>query len=121
MRERRRLPDRAGSANTIAKLAHGLADNLLDATALAARCPLIVAPAMNDPMWEHPATQANVALLRERGVEVLEPGTGRPGDRTASGASGACPSRARCCAAVEAPRRVRGDARRRSWRGCACS
>jgi phosphopantothenoylcysteine decarboxylase/phosphopantothenate--cysteine ligase len=65
------------SANTIAKLAHGLADNLLTATALVARCPLLVAPAMNDRMWEHPATQANVAALRERGVEVLEPGSGR--------------------------------------------
>jgi phosphopantothenoylcysteine decarboxylase/phosphopantothenate--cysteine ligase len=65
------------SANTIAKLAHGLADNLLTSAALGARCPLIVAPAMNDRMWEHPATQANLALLRERGVEVLTPGTGR--------------------------------------------
>ena len=65
------------SANTIAKLAHGLADNLLTATALAARCPLIVAPAMNDRMWEHPATEANVVLLRERGVEVVEPDRGR--------------------------------------------
>jgi phosphopantothenoylcysteine decarboxylase/phosphopantothenate--cysteine ligase len=65
------------SANTIAKLAHGLADNLLTASALAARCPLIVAPAMNDRMWEHAATQANVAALRGRGVDVLEPGSGR--------------------------------------------
>jgi phosphopantothenoylcysteine decarboxylase/phosphopantothenate--cysteine ligase len=66
------------SANTIAKLAHGLADNLLTSAALAAgSCPLLVAPAMNDAMWEHAATQANVATLRERGVTVLEPGTGR--------------------------------------------
>jgi phosphopantothenoylcysteine decarboxylase/phosphopantothenate--cysteine ligase len=65
------------SANTIAKLAHGLADNLLTSAALGADCPLIVAPAMNDRMWEHAATQANLALLRERGIEVLTPGTGR--------------------------------------------
>lgn len=51
------------SANTIAKLAAGLADNLLTSAALAARCPLVVAPAMNDAMWKHPATQANVATL----------------------------------------------------------
>jgi phosphopantothenoylcysteine decarboxylase/phosphopantothenate--cysteine ligase len=65
------------SANTIAKLAHGLADNLLSAAALAARCPLILAPAMNDAMWANPATEANVAALRERGVTVVEPSTGR--------------------------------------------
>jgi phosphopantothenoylcysteine decarboxylase/phosphopantothenate--cysteine ligase len=65
------------SANTIAKLAHGLADNLLCAAALAAACPVIVAPAMNERMWAHAATQANLALLRARGVEVLEPATGR--------------------------------------------
>jgi phosphopantothenoylcysteine decarboxylase / phosphopantothenate---cysteine ligase len=65
------------SANTIAKLAHGLADNLLSTAALGAACPLIVAPAMNDRMWDHPATQANIALLRERNIEVLTPGTGR--------------------------------------------
>jgi phosphopantothenoylcysteine decarboxylase/phosphopantothenate--cysteine ligase len=64
------------SANTIAKLAHGLADNLLTSAALAATCPVLVAPAMNHHMWEHPATQANLALLRERGVTVIDPGTG---------------------------------------------
>jgi phosphopantothenoylcysteine decarboxylase / phosphopantothenate---cysteine ligase len=64
------------SANTIAKLAAGHADNLLTAAALACRRPLIVAPAMNAAMYEHPATQANLALLRERGATVLEPGTG---------------------------------------------
>jgi phosphopantothenoylcysteine decarboxylase / phosphopantothenate---cysteine ligase len=64
------------SANTIAKLAHGLADNLVTSAALAATCPVLVAPAMNHHMWEHPATQANLALLRERGVAVIEPGTG---------------------------------------------
>jgi phosphopantothenoylcysteine decarboxylase/phosphopantothenate--cysteine ligase len=64
------------SANTIAKLAHGLADNLLTSAALAASCPVLVAPAMNHHMWEHPATQANLALLRARGVTVIDPGTG---------------------------------------------
>jgi len=64
------------TANTIAKLAHGLADNLLTSAALAAPCPLVVAPAMNHQMWEHPATQSNVALLRERGATVVEPETG---------------------------------------------
>jgi phosphopantothenoylcysteine decarboxylase/phosphopantothenate--cysteine ligase len=64
------------SANTVAKLAHGLADNLLTSAALAASCPVLVAPAMNHHMWEHPATQANLALLRDRGVTVIDPGTG---------------------------------------------
>ena len=64
------------SANTIAKLAHGQADNLLTAAALACRRPLIVAPAMNAAMYEHAATQDNLARLRERGVTVLDPGTG---------------------------------------------
>jgi len=64
------------SANTLAKLAAGLADNLLTSAALAARCPLIVAPAMNDAMYEHAATQANLARLRERGVRVVDPGVG---------------------------------------------
>ena len=66
------------SANTLAKLAHGLADNLLTAAALARSTarPLILAPAMNAAMYVHPATQANLALLRSRGAIVLEPGTG---------------------------------------------
>src|SRR4051794_244214 len=64
------------SANTVAKLAAGLADNLLTAAALACRAPLVIAPAMNAAMYEHPATQANLARLRERGAVVLEPGTG---------------------------------------------
>jgi phosphopantothenoylcysteine decarboxylase/phosphopantothenate--cysteine ligase len=64
------------SANTLAKLAAGLADNLLTSAALAARCPLVLAPAMNDAMWEHAATQANLALLRERGVRIVDPGVG---------------------------------------------
>lgn len=64
------------SANTIAKLAQGLADNLLTSAALAARCQLVVAPAMNDAMYEHAATQANLAALRERGVVIVDPGVG---------------------------------------------
>jgi len=67
------------SANTVAKLAHGLADNLVTAAALATRRPLILAPAMNDAMYENAATQANLETLRARGVEVLEPGTGALG------------------------------------------
>src|SRR3978361_1116294 len=62
------------TANTIAKLAHGLADNLLTSAALAATCPVLVAPAMNNHMYEHAATQANLALLRNRGVIVAHPG-----------------------------------------------
>jgi phosphopantothenoylcysteine decarboxylase / phosphopantothenate---cysteine ligase len=69
------------SANTLAKLAAGLADNLLTTCALAARCPVLVAPAMNHHMWQHAATQANLETLRERGVTVLEPGTGALGSR----------------------------------------
>src|ERR1700761_8695217 len=64
------------TAHTIAKLATGAADNLLTAAALACRRPLIVAPAMNNAMYENAATQANLATLRARGITVLEPGTG---------------------------------------------
>ena len=61
------------SANTLAKLAHGLADNVLTELALAVRGPFLAAPAMNVRMWEHPATQANAELLRSRGVELIGP------------------------------------------------
>jgi phosphopantothenoylcysteine decarboxylase / phosphopantothenate---cysteine ligase len=64
------------SANTLAKLAHGLADNVLTQAALAFRGPLLVAPAMNVRMWEHPATRENAATLVERGVEILGPQSG---------------------------------------------
>jgi phosphopantothenoylcysteine decarboxylase / phosphopantothenate---cysteine ligase len=64
------------TANTLAKLAHGHADNLLTAAALAAACPVAVAPAMNNRMYLNPATQANLELLRARGVTVIGPGTG---------------------------------------------
>src|SRR4051794_9748076 len=65
------------SANTLAKLAGGLADNLVCTAALAATCPVVVAPAMNHHMWENAATRANVETLRARGVTVLDPGVGR--------------------------------------------
>lgn len=64
------------TANTIAKLACGSADNLVTSAALAAACPVLVAPAMNNRMYLHSATQANVATLRSRGVTVVEPETG---------------------------------------------
>jgi phosphopantothenoylcysteine decarboxylase / phosphopantothenate---cysteine ligase len=64
------------SANTLAKLAHGLADNVLTQLALAFRGPVLIAPAMNVRMWEHPATEANVAMLRERRVDVIGPEEG---------------------------------------------
>jgi phosphopantothenoylcysteine decarboxylase/phosphopantothenate--cysteine ligase len=64
------------TANTLAKLAHGLADDVVSAVALATRAPLLVAPAMNVTMWRHPATQSNLATLRARGVRVVGPETG---------------------------------------------
>ena len=64
------------TANVIAKMAHGIADDLLSATLLATRAAVFVAPAMNDGMWENPATQANLAALKDRGVVVVEPGSG---------------------------------------------
>jgi len=72
------------TANTIAKLAHGMADNMLTAVALATTAPLLLAPAMYKDMYTHPATQANLALLRERGVHIVEPEVGK----LASGAIG---------------------------------
>ncbi len=65
------------TADLMAKAAHGLADDLLTNTLLTARCPVVFAPAMHTEMWEHPATQANVATLRSRGAVVVEPAEGR--------------------------------------------
>src|SRR3954469_6989858 len=65
------------TADLLAKAAHGLADDLLTNTLLTARCPVLFAPAMHTEMWEHPATQANVATLRARGCVVIEPAVGR--------------------------------------------
>jgi phosphopantothenoylcysteine decarboxylase / phosphopantothenate---cysteine ligase len=64
------------TANTLAKLASGLADNVLTEAALAHRGPVLVAPAMNPRMWAHPATRANAEALRERGVELIGPDEG---------------------------------------------
>ena len=64
------------TANTIAKLAHGIADNMLTATMLACTCPVIISPAMNTAMFENPATQANLETLRSRGYEIIEPAEG---------------------------------------------
>lgn len=64
------------TADTIAKLAHGLADNLLTVTALAAQCPLVIAPAMDGGMFDHPATQENLAKLKERGAMIVGPAEG---------------------------------------------
>lgn len=65
------------TADMLAKAAHGLADDLLTNTLLTARCPVVFAPAMHTEMWEHPATQENVATLRRRGALVVEPAVGR--------------------------------------------
>ena len=73
------------TANILAKMAHGIADDLLSSTLLATKAPVVVAPAMNTGMWENPATQANVAALVSRGVRVVQPGTGE----LACGTSGA--------------------------------
>src|SRR3954453_3532594 len=89
------------SANTIAKLAAGLADNLVSTAALAATCPVVVAPAMNHHMWEHAATRANIDTLRARGVTVLEPGTGRLASKGEWGA-GRLPEPPSLLAAIEA-------------------
>ncbi|GHB05427.1 MULTISPECIES: bifunctional phosphopantothenoylcysteine decarboxylase/phosphopantothenate--cysteine ligase CoaBC [Streptomyces] len=65
------------TADMLARAAHGLADDLLTNTLLTARCPIVFAPAMHTEMWEHPATQENVATLRRRGAVVVEPAVGR--------------------------------------------
>jgi phosphopantothenoylcysteine decarboxylase/phosphopantothenate--cysteine ligase len=64
------------TANTLAKLAHGFADDLVSTLCLASTAPLAACPAMNHVMWKHPATQANLALLRERGVQLIGPDDG---------------------------------------------
>lgn len=64
------------TANILAKMAHGIADDMLSTTVLATKAPVLVAPAMNTAMWEHPATQANVKLLKDRGVHMIGPAGG---------------------------------------------
>ncbi len=95
------------SANTLAKLAHGQADNLVTTAALAADCPVIVAPAMNDRMYRHPATQANLETLAGRGVTIVGPGTGELASYGESGA-GRMSEPAELLAAVQA-RLAAGD------------
>ena len=64
------------TANVIAKMAHGIADDLLTSVALATKAPIWVAPAMNDGMWSNPATQENIGTLKSRGVGFVSPGVG---------------------------------------------
>jgi phosphopantothenoylcysteine decarboxylase/phosphopantothenate--cysteine ligase len=101
------------SANTIAKLAHGHADNLLSAAALAAACPVAVAPAMNNRMYLHPATRANLEALAARGVTVIPSGDGELASHGEHGV-GRLPEPAELLAVVE--RLLRG-AGARSWSG----
>lgn len=89
------------SANTIAKLAAGMADSMLTTSFLACTAPRLVAPAMNDRMYADAATQANLATLRERGVEVIEPGEGRLASRGEFG-RGRLPDPADLLARIEA-------------------
>ena len=72
------------TADAIAKIAHGFADNILGAVILAAKCPVLIFPSMNTNMYEHPATQSNLKRLKSFGYEVVEPSTGR----LASGTTG---------------------------------
>ncbi len=89
------------SANTLAKLAAGMADSMLTASFLACTAPRLVAPAMNDRMYADPATQANLSTLRERGVETIEPGEGRLASRGEFG-KGRLPDPAELLARIEA-------------------
>ncbi|HXA53902.1 MAG TPA: bifunctional phosphopantothenoylcysteine decarboxylase/phosphopantothenate--cysteine ligase CoaBC [Solirubrobacteraceae bacterium] len=117
------------SANTIAKLAHGHADNLLTSAALAATCPVVVAPAMNNRMYEHPAVRANLDALRARGVHVIAPDSGRLASKGEEGV-GRLPEPARLLEAcerliAEVPDRVQpaggagagSPAAQQAWRG----
>ena len=102
------------SANTISKLASGAADNLLTSAALAASCPLIIAPAMNHQMWQNAATQANIELLRDRAVTIIDPEVGSLASRNEWG-SGRLAQPATILAAIEqiVPAGARpGDGRR---------
>jgi phosphopantothenoylcysteine decarboxylase / phosphopantothenate---cysteine ligase len=96
------------SANTIAKLAAGVADNLLTSCALAAACPVLVAPAMNDRMYTHPATQANLRTLGERGLRIVEPGVGRLASKGEEGV-GRLAEPARLLAACEDALAIAGE------------
>lgn len=89
------------SANTLAKLASGQADNLVTTAALAAACPVVVAPAMNNRMYLNPATQANIRTLEQRGIEVIPPATGELASHGEKGV-GRLPEPAELLAACEA-------------------
>ena len=115
------------TANTLAKLAHGLADDVLTEAALAHRGPVLVAPAMNTRMWEHEATQANAATLRARGVELIGPeagelaegevGLGRMSEPEAIAAPRRGAARSKCCINTKSARgRARARQRRRHAR-----
>jgi phosphopantothenoylcysteine decarboxylase / phosphopantothenate---cysteine ligase len=97
------------SANTIAKLANGLASDMLSSCALAATCPLLLAPAMNNHMYEHAATRANLQTLRERGVTIVAPGEGRLASRGEQGV-GRLAEPAQLLAACEAALAAAGHA-----------
>ena len=101
------------SANTLAKLAGGFADSLLTTSFLACPAPRLVAPAMNDRMYADPATQANLATLRERGVEVIEPEEGLLASRGEEG-RGRLPDPERLLARIEAAASWAGE---RPWDG----
>jgi phosphopantothenoylcysteine decarboxylase / phosphopantothenate---cysteine ligase len=88
------------SANTLAKLAAGVADNLVTTAALAAACPVVVAPAMNNRMYLNPATQANIRTLEQRGITVIPPGEGELASHGEKGV-GRLPEPAQLLAAVE--------------------
>jgi phosphopantothenoylcysteine decarboxylase/phosphopantothenate--cysteine ligase len=88
------------TATTLAKLAHGLADDLLSSSVLATTRPVAVAPAMNTRMWEHPQTAANVRTLAERGVHVLEPDTGKMAWRSEGEGAGRLPEPADLAASL---------------------
>ena len=99
---------RAGDRQQLARLAHGMADDLVTTLCLATTAPVAVAPAMNHRMWLHPATQANIATLRSRGVQVIGPKTARwP---KANPAPAAWPSPPRSCAALNGRRQLSGRA-----------
>jgi phosphopantothenoylcysteine decarboxylase / phosphopantothenate---cysteine ligase len=95
------------SANTLAKLAHGLADNMLTSAALASVAPLVLAPAMNNRMWEHPATRANVDVLLARGARVVGPDSGSLASKGEAGV-GRLAEPAEILAAIEAKLTVGG-------------
>ncbi len=108
------------TANTIAKLAAGLADNLLTSCALAATCPVVLAPAMNARMYEHPATAANLETLRSRGVQLVEPDAGRLASAGEEGIGRLAEPERLLAACEDALAGRAGDTRpaqRGSWRG----